>query len=298
MNPILRRVSHSVGRRLPSGLTWRLRYLNGHRRWPRLSPPRTQNEKILWRILNDRRPELVTCTDKLAAKDLVARSCPEIRVPVTYWKGTDPRELIEFDLPERWVIKPNNSSGLVGEGRGRVDRAEVGRLIALTAGWTDGPHDPATAWRWPWAYVQAERCLIVEEFVGTALGQVDWRGLVIGGELRAVLVTNDVLAYPHSQVTVLGPDLAPIPVRRKEMAEVLPEVLRSKPEGFREVCEQVARATGLEAVRVDLLLVDGQFWFSEATVYPLDGLAGFSPESFDLEMGSYWPDQKALCDTD
>lgn len=299
MNSMLRRAAHSLGRRLPSELAWKLRFLNGHHRWPRLDPPRSSSEKILWRILHDRRPELVVCTDKLAAKELVARSCPDIRVPETFWKGTDPRELVEVDLPERWVIKPNNSCGLVSEGHGAVDAAGAQQLADLTEGWTDGPHDPATAWRWPWAYSQAEQCLVVEEFVGERLGQLDWRGFVVGGELRFVLVTESVLSYPENPSIFLDQDLKPLPVtRRINPPSPSAELLANPPDGFRAACKQIARVTGLEFLRVDLLHHAGELWFGETTVYPLDGLVPYVPRSFDYELGSYWPDQKALCETD
>ena len=293
MKPVLRRVSHSLGRRLPSGVAWRLRFLNGHHRWPRLSPPRTQSEKILWQILYDRRPELVRCTDKLLAKQMVEEHCPSVRVPRTFWTGEDPSELAGIDLPGRWVLKPNNSSGSVLEGEGPLSRDEADAIAARTRGWLDGPSNPETAWRWAWAYSQAKRCYLVEEFIGEELGQLDFRGFVIGGELRTILVTWRVTEYPHGECSFYDPEFNLLPVSRKERAIALNRPVAPIP-GFREAVEEVAAASGLDSLRVDLFHHAGDLWFGEATVYPVDGLVQYWPRSFDFELGAHWPDQQGL----
>ena len=296
MNPILRRVSHSVGRRLPPGIAWRLRFLNGHRRWPRLSPPRTQNEKILWQILYDRRPELVTCTDKLRAKQMVEAKCTRVRVPTTFWSGEDLGELAEVDLPDRWVLKPNNACGLVIEGNGSLSSDEAHSIAERTRDWLNGPLDPETAWRWPWAYSQVRPCFLVEEFVGEELGQLDFRGFVIGGELRAILVTWRVTEYPHGECSFYDPEFNLLPVSRIEKPIALSRPVEPI-DGFREAVEEVAATTGLDSLRVDLFHSGGEFWFGETTVYPLDGLVQYWPRSFDFELGTYWPDQERLLDS-
>jgi hypothetical protein len=296
VNPNLRRLSHAVGRRLPNELTWKLRFLNGHGRWPRLSPPRTQNEKILWQILYDRRPELVRCTDKLLAKQMVEDTCQLVRVPETFWVGTDFRELAQVDLPERWVLKPNNSCGSVFEGSGSLTLQQTEELFSTTSGWLDGPSDPATAWRWPWAYSQAQRCFLVEEFIGEELGQLDFRGFVIGGELRAILITWRVTQYPYGECSFYDPDFNLLPVSRIERPVALSRPV-TKIDGFREAVEEVAAVTGLESLRVDLFHWKDELWFGETTVYPVDGLVQYWPRSFDFELGAHWPDQSDLCET-
>lgn len=293
MNPTLRRASHALGRRLPSGLAWRLRFLNGHHRWPRLSPPRTQNEKILWQILYDRRQELIICTDKLLAKEMVEATCTRVRVPKTFWSGEDPGELAGIDLPGRWVLKPNNSCGLVIEGSGPLSEEDARSIAEQSRGWLNGPIDPETAWRWPWAYTHARPCFLVEEFVGEELGQLDFRGFVIGGELRMILVTWRVTEYPHGECSFYDPDFNLLPVSRIERPIALTRPVEPI-EGFREAVEEVAAATGLESLRVDLFHSGGELWFGETTVYPLDGLVRYWPRSFDFQLGAHWPDQSAI----
>jgi len=70
-----------------------------------------------WRIINDRRLWLGVACDKLATKEYARRTANKmnlnLKIPETYWVGTDVRELMGMieKLPARWVLKPNHSSG-------------------------------------------------------------------------------------------------------------------------------------------------------------------------------------------
>jgi hypothetical protein len=97
---------------MPVELRRRALFLYCNRRFPHFKKPLTFNDKVNWRILTDRRPLLEWTCDKLAMKE---RACgvPGLRIPRTYWAGTDLRELAAAELPEHWVLKPNHRTGLV-----------------------------------------------------------------------------------------------------------------------------------------------------------------------------------------
>jgi hypothetical protein len=291
-------LERQIGKRLPDRLVWQLRYLLHHRRWPNLDQPRDFNEKVIWRTLYDRRPIFVTASDKHASKQMALERCPWIRVPETIWKGRDVAELVGLDLPERWVLKPNNSTHRVVFGEGAVGAERARELAIETEGWADTPYQPnaRAGTRQYWCEAAAENCLLVEEFVGEELGQLDFRGFVIGGELRTILVTWRVTEYPHGECSFYDPEFNLLPVSRKERAIALDRPVVPIP-GFREAVEEVAAASGLDSTRVDLFYWGGELWFGEATVYPVDGLVQYWPRSFDFELGAYWPDQERLLDS-
>jgi hypothetical protein len=161
-----------------------LRFFAVHRRFPRIRNPRTFNEKINWRVLRDRRPELAWTCDKLAAKRRVSEVCPSVRIPETYWHGTDLAELATVDLPDEWVLKPNGGCGLVLMGDGSVDATRIAELVQLTDGWLDQDLAGSTG---EWAYSQCERCLFVEEKVGTGdatAPPVNFKASVFDGEVH------------------------------------------------------------------------------------------------------------------
>ena len=123
-----------------------LLFLSHNKRLPRLRHPRTYNEKVNWRVLYDRRPEIAWTCDKLASKRKAEEACPSIRIPEVYWSGTDLGELTSVDLPDEWILKPNAASGLVLKGEGSVERAKLSELIRLTDGWLD-QNLAGTIWR-------------------------------------------------------------------------------------------------------------------------------------------------------
>ena len=280
---------------LPYGLGWRLRYLRGHHRWPRLSPPRTYNEKILWRILYDRRPELGIASDKLASKRLVAERAPEVKIPEVYWSGTDLRELAEVELPDHWVLKPNNTSGLLHFGSGTPSAPEAAELARATRGWIDRPFEPGVSFAWEWGYSQAERCFLVEERIGG--GSEEPRVLKVitfDGEPAVLSLVTGMLG--EICVDRFAPDGQPLEF---DLSRYGPS---SEPGSLPEsagMMIEAASAVGtlLECLSVDFhVLADGSFAFAELTAYPSGGVLRMSPRSFDFELGGRWslPDRRQV----
>ncbi|WP_236833299.1 hypothetical protein, partial [Blastococcus sp. KM273128] len=110
-------------------------FLAGHRQLPDLRDPRTFSEKVNWRILRDRRPELAWTCDKLAMKEHAHRLRDEagVLVPETLWAGDDLAAVAGRVFDRAWVLKPNHRSGLVrfGAASDVVDAATV----AATRDW-------------------------------------------------------------------------------------------------------------------------------------------------------------------
>src|SRR5215469_6859799 len=97
----MQRTIWSVGRHLAVGLAIhslplaarrRALFILGNGRLPHFRDPVTFNDKINWRMLNDRRPLLEWTCDKIAMKDQ-ARYVPDLQIPKTLWAGTDLRDL-------------------------------------------------------------------------------------------------------------------------------------------------------------------------------------------------------------
>src|SRR5258708_2800662 len=78
---------------------------------PALGHPTGFNEKILSKILNDRRAYLTLFADKLRVRDYVRRVAPTLHLPRLYaW--SDRAEAPPFDeLPDAFALKANHGSG-------------------------------------------------------------------------------------------------------------------------------------------------------------------------------------------
>jgi hypothetical protein len=275
------RVARSLDARmavLPPELRRRLLFLRVHRRWPSLREPRTFSEKLTWRILHDRRPELAWTCDKLQMKEHALASGADVVVPETLWAGTDVRELADVPLPDRWVLKPSHRSGLVHFGAGAAD---VGELARSTGDWLG--HEQLDVYA-EWAYGQAVPRLFVEEFVSDG-GQPppDYKFFVFDGQPRLIQVDLDRFAgHRRSLFTpdwqLLEVELGirgggPLPQPR-----LLPRMLEAA----------AALARDSDFLRIDLYARGEDVVFGEHTPYPGSGLERFRPRSFDETVGGWW----------
>lgn len=262
----------------PLGAKRRALFICFNYRLPRFRNPTTFNDKVNWRILNDHRPVLDWTCDKLAMKER-ARAIAGLRVPRTYWAGSDVRELEDVPLPPHWVLKPNHRSGSVHFGHGTPDTT---RLCELTAGWLR-PYQAVSYGEW--AYSRARPLLLAEEVIGEpGPAPPDYKFFVFGGEVAAIQVDTD--RHTEHRRRLYLPDWSPLDVRCGPF-ELAP--VQAPPPGLGRMLAAAAElGTGFDFIRADLYDVAGTVWFGEVTPYPGGGLDRFVPASFDAELGARW----------
>jgi hypothetical protein len=263
---------------LPAGSSRRSLFMYYHHRLPHFRDPVTFNEKINWRILNDRRPLLEWTCDKLAMKEHVGE-VTGLRVPRTLWVGTSIRELEDAALPEHWVLKPNHRSGEVFFGHGRPD---IASLTTITSKWFHAFEADDLR---EWAYSKAQPILLAEELLGVpGSPPPDYKFLVFDGQVAAVQVNVD--RYSRHRSRLYRPDWSPLEVSRgrRPLAPIAP------PPANLEEMLAVAREIGrpFDFIRVDLYSIEGATVFGEVTPYPASGMLHFVPRSLDAELGARW----------
>lgn len=274
-------LSRSVRDRAPVVLRRGWVFWRAHGRVPRLRHPVTLSEKINHRILYDRRPELSPTCDKLAMKDLALASGADVRIPETWWTGTDLVELRHVELPGAWVLKPNHSTnGRVVFGDGSV--VDLAALAERTRGWLEP--DRHARLHGEWAYTQARRTLLVEQRIGpTHRALADYKVLVFHG-VPALVQVHEGRFGAHTK-RLYRPDWTPLPAQPgyppappTPPPACLPRLL--------EAAASIARA--YDFMRVDLYDWAGELWFGELTPYPASGLKTFAPRELDAELGALW----------
>ena len=256
-------------------------YYRYHGELPRVLRPRTLNEKINWRICFDRRELLSWTCDKVRMKDEAQRRDPGIAVPKTVWKGTDLAELAALPLPDRWVLKANHASQLVHLGVGQPVVADLERL---TEGWLEPSYQERVYEEW--AYAQAERCLLVEEWIGDEEGAspADLKFLCFDGEVAVIQV--HLSRYSDHTVAFYDPSWRRLPVATSKTPAAPPV---PAPENLATLLEHASRlSAGFDFVRVDLYDTERGVYFGEYTPYPASGLVEYEPPSFDRAMGELW----------
>ena len=302
---------HPLGplfRYLPPELRRHLLYLRTCGRWGNFTHPKLWSEKMAWRALDDDRTILKMGADKLASKEYMRRVIAAqgtegtCSIPETYWVGRSVRELREHEhqLPARWVLKPNHSSGrvvLVDTAREPVDWE---RLERVASRWL-APDEEVTVMAHQ-AYGGARPLLFAEQRIGSLqTSPHDVR--VVGFTPRTGVATIwEIQESTGSHTPAIMNYRFTGTFTRKERyhsrdgAPNDATLIESSSEQARRALLDIGRsaAAPFDHVRVDFYIEAGSLWFGELTVYPGAGLLTFNI-GVDRERGALWelPDLSA-----
>ncbi|MBI3217551.1 MAG: hypothetical protein HYZ38_27370 [Mycobacterium sp.] len=279
--PILLATHRRMIRTMPLPLLRHAFHLTMIHRPGNFTQPRTFNEKVNWRILHDRRDRIIAACDKLRMKEMAraAHPGPGLRIPQTYWSGTDLRDAPNLAGLPPWVLKPNHSSGHVI--LGPTPHTSVADLQKQTRDWWK--RTPVELGEW--GYGEARPLLVLEERIPTPDGNPppDYKFFVFDGRVELVQVNRG--RFENQTATFLDADWNRLPVRWR----IRPVADEPRPA---ELDAMLAVAGTLGAdwdfIRVDLYAVDGEIWFGEYTPYPGGGLLRYTPKAFDAEQGLHW----------
>ena len=276
-------VLRKTGRWLPAPLFLRVRYRMITGRTLHLCRPRLFSEKIQWLKIHDRRPEYTALADKLAFKDMVARTIgPDCVIPTLgVWEKA---EDIDFGaLPECFVLKCTHDSGsvLVCRDRSRFDT--VSARASLDSALKRNFYMAAREW----SYRDIPPRIIAESYLddGHADGLTDYKFFCFNGEPRFLYVSRGLEEHSTAHISFVLPDWTPAPYRRSDyepFAELPP-----KPVTFDRMMEVSRKlSAGIPFVRVDFYEVGGRMLLSEMTFYPCGGFMPMGSVEQDLEIGN------------
>ena len=291
-----RSIIHPLGpifRYLPLSLRRHLLYVNTFRRWGNFRIPVKWTEKMQWRIINDRRHIMSWTADKLAQKAYVRSELGQrglnsvMRLPEVYWVGTNIRALqsIAHQLPPRWALKPNHSSGrfkLFDTGVRPIDWDE---LVKLGDEWVQRDEEELVMGHW--AYGQARHVLIAEERVGAGSEpEAEVKGWTFSGAVHTFTLFHTLSRrnanYGRGYERVFTGHERELPATATTPFDDIPAPLRD------QMCAAMeALAAPFDHVRVDCFVDDGVVWFNELSTYPRGGLGQMRPE-MERARGDRW----------
>jgi hypothetical protein len=299
---------HPLGpwfKHLPLRLRRHLLYAQAYRKWGNFSTPLLFNEKMQWRILNDRRAILAWTCDKLASKEYAKNVSEAARIPLsipqTLWTGTDVADLkaAAKSFPVRWVLKPNHSCGrirIVDSSVAPIDWDDLARAVGT---WVSRDEEELALGHW--AYGQARHLVIAEEYVEHGPGAlVDYKLVGFGGKIDHVIAIPD--ASSHLITTSIVLDAQGI-VQNKAVLSDAQYALGSRQREELDWDRLIALAESLispfDQMRVDLYVTPGKIWFGEMSTYQSSGLRSPAGRRLSLEVdaarGALWtlPDLSA-----
>lgn len=250
--------------------------------WPNPAVPVTYGEKILWRKLVDRNPFFVTCTDKLAAKDEVARRAPHLAVLPAKWSGTDiaaaPQELLGGPV----MIKANNGCGTnieVTEGSpGMAELVRRTRKFMASRGRRE-----------EWAYSQVPPHLLIEQLMPLGGGDMptDIKVYVVCGVVTNVWVCDKLVG----RSLTLDAEGNALPGRDSDYPredQALPHSSQLAAL-VRQACAIAPVLAGrIDFLRVDLLVSESKLLAGELTVYSGSGYERLANQDVEAHLTTTW----------
>ncbi len=290
----LRQIAKRAFSWLPLALRRHLLFFRAFGRLGNFRSPQGYSETLSWRAINDHRALMAFTSDKLAVKEYVrviaqTHNVP-IRIPETFWVGTDLRELraLAAQLPKRWVLKPNHSCGRVRLIDTTSQACDWEQLMRETRGWMD--LDAEFTVRGYWAYGQARRLLIAEERIGDGAHAPDDLKIMAFGGQPVFLFWVTGRSQGAVRYSILKADDTRLlwgDPREARASEPIP--LEELDTAARAAAIELTRAVAapFDQIRVDGYAVDGEYWFGELTTYALAGLGPISGE-IDAWLGTLW----------
>ena len=277
----IKKLHNQVLAALPSRTAVNFDHLIHHLQLPRLDNPVTLSEKIQHRKLYDRDPRLPELSDKILAKEYVAKALGPDWVIPTIWFGKSLPLVSQRGWPVPYVLKASHGSGWNIFIRTRNDE-KWGEIERTTRQWLARKYGTQVR---EWAYSQIEPRLLVEPYLDSvALTPSDYKLWVFGGKVHFIQVDVDRFGdhrqyffdrdwkrQPFEYAAPGTPEDVPPPLSLEKMilaAEVL--------------------AATLSFVRVDLYEISGSPLFGELTFYPTSARSRFTPRSFDAVLGQLW----------
>ena len=287
---ILGRLFLSLGYRgklkvIPDELYLRILYRVRTGKKLNLKSPKSFNEKLQWLKLNYRKPIQTQMVDKYEVKDYVKSLIgDEFVIPtIGVW---DTFEEIDFEsLPDSFVLKCTHDSGglVICKDKSQLDWNSVGRRIkrSLKKNYYWNSRE------WPYKNVQP-RIMMEPYLVDETANSMGLKQLPVykffcfsGNPYMIQTIQNDKL--PDESIDYFNCNWEWLNLRqnhpnsknRMPAPERLAEMVK--------IAEKLSQ--GFPFIRVDLYQVNGKVFFSEYTFYSDSGLAAFSPDKWDSELG-------------
>ncbi len=278
----MRSIKEQIRNVLPSWFIAIRRHRNFHGAFPDLFKPKTFNEKVLYRILFDRRPLLTQITDKIAVRSFVASRLGSQILPRLHYLTTRPHT-IPFDrLPDQFVVKPSHGSGWV---QVVTDKAALDRdsLIEICAGWLKKNYYEITR---EWVYKDIKPQIMVEEFIddGSGAAPNDYKLYVFNGQVEFIQVDAGRFTEHRRRLYT--------PAWEKMDVLIGYDDIRGEMRPPAHLAEMLAAAENLgrdiDFVRADFYDTAHKLYFGELTTSPDYGLGRFRPKEFDRYLGGRW----------
>tara|TARA_B110000196_G_C21122270_1_gene653852 strand:- start:1041 stop:1958 length:918 start_codon:yes stop_codon:yes gene_type:complete len=265
------------------------RFYKHHGYIPKKNNPKTLNEILQWLKLNDRRPLITMCADKLKVREYVKNKVGgEILIPLLK-VFDDVRECNDIlSYPDKpFVIKANHNSGGVFICE-KPDDVNLSEIYDKALKWMGEDYYKVSK---EWQYKNIERKIFIEELVLDDDGALpfDYKFHCINGKVEFISVDIDRFSNHKRNIYDRQWKILPFTWSAKDSDgnPLWPngrEVNKpSRLEDMIEIAEKLA--IKFAYVRIDLYLASQDIYFGEMTMHHGSGFENIKPFKWDLHYG-------------
>jgi hypothetical protein len=261
-------------------------FVHFHKREPNLINPKTFSDKIqAWKLLR-RKSRHSVYSDKLAVRDFIRERCGNLaHIPELYWVGDDLSLAKNAELPGKFVIKPNHTSGdvIIVEDPANFDwdGAIKKSKIWLATDFSFNLGD--------WVYRWLKPQIFIEEFLGNSDGTVpsDYKFFCFNGIVHFVEVDRGRYRTLTQAFYDTNFNRMPLYYGHRKLSRPY-EGTAEKPKNF-DVMIKIAEllSKGEPFLRIDMYDGDKPI-MGEIGVHPHSGMASFDPPDWDRLFGTLY----------
>lgn len=241
------------------------------------------NEKIQWLKLYDNQAIKTKLADKVLVRAYIKEKIgEEYLIPcLGVWDSFD--EIDWTSLPEQFVIKCNHGSGMnaiIKDKKG----INYSQLRIKFAHWMDINYAFTSGFEMHYYGIQPQ--IIAEKMLESDDGEdlKDYKVFVFNGTVKMIQVDID-RQHSHRR-NLYTPDWEYLPY--SILYPTAPDVIIEKPKCLEKLIYLAEKlGEGFIHVRVDFYICNDRIYFGELTFAHGSGTEEFTPEEFDIEMGSW-----------
>ena len=278
-----------LGSFLPDRIMLPLQYRVLLKRWPNLKDPKRFTEWIQYYKMHYHNPLMLECVDKYTVRNYVQEIIGSEYLINLYCCCKDASELDFKSLPQKFVIKTtsggNGDNVLIVKDKSNL---RISETISKVNSWLRKNYSNTSR---EWAYSRAANnpLILVEEYIeNTPTSLDDYKFYCYNGKFKFLDLHKDRY-YNHTRA-LFNEQLGFIEeVKGNYTTSIEAPSLSENIKEMIIIAEKLAKP--FPFVRVDLYNVKGKIYFGELTFYPASGFSPYSPDSFDYELGKYFPDK-------
>lgn len=260
-------------------------YIKNHKKIPRLNPPVSFNEKLLYRKIYSDNELFVKCSDKYRVREYVESKVGNgILIPLLY-VGPCVSENILKNFKCGVAVKYNHNSGEVLLIRN--SDYDYSTNLKLLRGGRDVDFG-ASHGEW-WYSAIKEKLVLVEQLLISESGQLaeDYKFHVFNYGKGDVYIQHDQ-GRSHGHVrNFYDEELNWLPMTKGVKSQRINWALSDEMTKALFKCAR-SLAEDFSYVRVDLYCVNNKIYFGELTFTPMAAHGSFSPREYDYIFGRSW----------